>query len=351
MSRVTDILKKLDTLNNGELQQISEKLLKLLQGVSDAIGVPATSVDLCRKCSSKHIVKFGKDKNGKQRYRCKSCGTTFTATSYSALSNTHCSMDVWERYVALLLKGGTLQECAVQCHISVRTAFIWRHKILNALRKDQSVRAMAGIVEIDEVYVSISYKGNHKKSKRFTMPREAYKRGGESKTKAGSRACVMCAVERNGQTYGEVLGQGVPSFSQLAYAFEDRIMPESIVISDKASSTKAYFKTRETVELIQLAAHANRYQQNSPPEIRGAYHIQNVNNLHNRFRRFLRPYNGVSTKYLNHYVSFFIWLENYRLTKQQNLVADTSKYLSASGLYVGRNEIFAMPPIPKVGAA
>lgn len=351
MSIVTDILKKLDTLNSGELQQISEKLLKLLQDVNDVDGAPAAHVDQCRKCSSKHIVKFGKDKNGKQRYRCKSCGATFTATSYSTLSNTHCSIDVWEKYIALLLKGCTLKECAVQCHISVRTAFIWRHKVLNALRKDQSVRVMAGIVEIDEMYVSISYKGNHKKSKRFTMPREAYKRGGESKTKAGSRACVMCAVERNGQTYGEVLGKGTPSFAKLAYAFEDRIMPESIVISDKASSTKAYFKTRKTVELIQLAAHANRYQPNSPPEIRGAYHIQNVNNLHNRFRRFLRPYNGVSTKYLNHYVSLFIWLENYRLTKKQSIVEDTSKYVSKTDMYVSGNDIFAMLPIPNPGAA
>lgn len=351
MSKVNDILKKLETLNNGELQQVSEKLLELLQDVNGVSGVPSAPVDVCRKCGNKHIVKFGKDKNGKQRYRCKACGATFTATSYSVLSNTHCSLDVWERYITLLLKGRTLKECAARCHISVRTAFIWRHKILNALCKDQSVRVMAGIVEIDEVYVSISYKGNHKKSKRFTMPREAYKRGGESKTRIGSRACVMCAVERNGQVYGEVLGKGQPTKRMLTHAFKDRIMPDSVVISDKSKSIKGYFMKRENVELVQLLAHTKKNDPKSPPEVKGAYHIQRVNNLHNRFRNFLRPYNGVSTKYLNHYVSLFIWLENYRLTKQQNLVADTSKYLSASGLYVGRNEIFAMPPIPNVNAA
>ena len=37
-----------------------------------------------------------------------------------------------------------------------------------------------GLVEADECYLRYSCKGNHSKSKRFTMSRPARKRGGES---------------------------------------------------------------------------------------------------------------------------------------------------------------------------
>ena len=351
MSRVTDILKKLDGLNSGELQQISEKLLKLLQEVNGVFGVPSAPVDQCRKCGDKHIVKFGKDKNGNQRYRCKACGATFTVASYSALSNTHCSMDVWEKYISLLLKGCTLNECAMQCHISVRTAFIWRHKILNALQRDQDNRIMAGIIEADEMYLPVSYKGNHKNSKRFAMPRKAFQRGSDNRSNNFPKVCVMCAVERNGQSYGEALGQGQPTIKKVTYAFENRIAPDSIMLSDRTRGMKSYFSKKADVQLIQLKASVAGKKHGGAPEVRGIYHIQTVNNFHNRLQRFLRPYNGVSTKYLNHYISLFVWLENYKRVTQQNLVEDTGKYISQKDMYVCSYDLFAMPPIPNPCAA
>ena len=36
---------------------------------------------------------------------------------------------------------------------------------------------LSGLIEGDETFFSISYKGNHKKSDKFVMPRPAHKRG------------------------------------------------------------------------------------------------------------------------------------------------------------------------------
>lgn len=123
-----------------------EECSRAATALLDLLGFPTESrdeVDLrqsqCRVCGSKRVVGFGTDKNGKQRYRCKGCGRTFTETSYSAISRTRHNASAWEKYVRLFLAGAALEECSLQCNISIRTAFAWRHKILDVLGRDQSV--------------------------------------------------------------------------------------------------------------------------------------------------------------------------------------------------------------------
>ncbi len=43
--------------------------------------------------------------------------------------------------------------------------------------------------------------------------------------------------------------------------------------------------------------------------IKGIYHIQNVNNFHSRLKRWLQRFNGVASKYLEHYLAWFRFLE------------------------------------------
>lgn len=57
-----------------------------------------------------------------------------------------------------------MEVCSRRCKIAIGAAFAWRHKILAAMAQDQTARMMFGIVEMDETFVSISYKGNHKRS-------------------------------------------------------------------------------------------------------------------------------------------------------------------------------------------
>jgi hypothetical protein len=39
--------------------------------------------------------------------------------------------------------------------------------------------------------------------------------------------------------------------------------------------------------------------------VRGIYHIQNVNSYHSRLKRWMDRFNGVATKYLEHYLAWF----------------------------------------------
>ena len=347
MDRVRQILAQVKNLNENELKRISESLLQMLGHTNGVYGVSVKQIENCRKCGNNRIVKFGKDKNGKQRYKCKCCGATFTETSFSVVSKTRYSEYVWKKYITLLLVGASLEECAYRCGISVRTAFIWRHKILNALQQDQNNRVFAGIVEADEMFVPISYKGNHKNSKRFVMPRAPFKRGSDNRSNKVPKACIMCAVERNGQSYGEVLGVGQPTIKMIDHAFGKRIIPDSIILADGALAIKNYFAKKVDVELIRLQSTADGSRHSKIPEVRGIYHIQTVNNFHNRLNRFLRRYNGVSTKYLNHYVGLFVWIENHKAMNSKleiSLITDISK----NNTYVPAVNLFARAPVPCV---
>ena len=55
-----------------------------------------------------------------------------------------------------------LRECARRCGISLDTSFKWRHRLLDGLQKIHNSVKLTGVVEADEVYFSISYKGSRK---------------------------------------------------------------------------------------------------------------------------------------------------------------------------------------------
>jgi len=349
MNNLLNIINAAESLEHGDLEILSSKILEMLKlsPESNTTVQHETRILSCRRCGSGSILKFGKDKNGKQRYKCKSCNTIFYDTSYSVVSKSHHSLSVWKKYIVLLLKGSSLAECARECSISVQTAFTWRHKILHALQADQTDRVLGGVVEIDDMFVHVSYKGNHKNSKRFQMPRKAYKRGSDNTSKNGNMACVLCACERQGQTYAEVLGLGRVTVEKLNYAFKDRLLSDSIALTDKAHEYKLYFNDT-SIDLIQLSSHANKKLTKSPPEVKGSYHIQNVNNLHQRIRRFMYGYNGVATKYLNHYINLFIWIENYKKASEYNLTNEMLNSITEVNSYITYDDIINMPPIPEV---
>ena len=67
-----------------------------------------------------------------------------------------------------------LRECARRCGISLDTSFKWRHRLLDGLQKIHNSVKLTGVVEADEVYFSISYKGS--RNFRLSTPAENRKK-------------------------------------------------------------------------------------------------------------------------------------------------------------------------------
>lgn len=95
-----------------------------------------------------------------------------------------------------------------------------------------------GIIEADETFFAISYKGNHSKSKTFAMPRKAHKRGHSTHIRGLSqeKVCVPCAVNRKGLSISKITNTGRVSTRDLHHIYDGRIKTNSTLVTDKMNS-------------------------------------------------------------------------------------------------------------------
>jgi transposase-like protein len=263
-------------------------------GLSDLVASKENGGIQCPRCMSlepKGIVRFGIRK-GIQWYRCKDCSRTFSGVTDSFLSYTKKDFYTWKLFLKCMMEGYSVRRAATIYRINKNTAFMWRHKILDALSEYHSTQpSMKGIVEADDTFFKISYKGSK------PIGRDAHQRGEPADTRGISKKnkiCVSCAVDRNGQTYSRVSARGKPSATALEAVFRNRISKKSVVCTD---SDRAYIKYAERSPFKHIRV---------PNGIRklGIYHVQNINGYHSRLKGFLRRFKGVATKYLNNYL---IW--------------------------------------------
>ena len=115
--------------------------------------------DGCPHCKGSKYIKYGKF-NGIQRFRCKECGKTFSQVTNSIWSNSKKSSDKWMKFIELILEKKVLRECADELEININTAFAWRHKILEALVKNNKPVVLNGAIHMIKTSVKENFKGD-----------------------------------------------------------------------------------------------------------------------------------------------------------------------------------------------
>ncbi len=160
-------------------------------------------------------------------------------------------------------------------------------------------RVLDGIVEMDEAFFEVSYKGNRKKSD-FEMPRAPHKRGGQTHLRDVSheKVCVPCAISRTGLAYAKSANLGRASAKSIESAVGGVVGSDSTLVTDKRN-TYVRFANKGGHELVQLKGKESR---------KGIYNVQRVNAYHGSLKRFMRNFDGVSTKYLDNYLAWHAFL-------------------------------------------
>ena len=105
----------------------------------------------CPYCGSSSIVKNGKNK-ATQRYLCKTCSKSFISVTNTPIYYSRKEINIWSEYTDLLFQGYSLRETIKIIPISLKTAFLWRHKILDALRENLKTKELCGQIQADETY-------------------------------------------------------------------------------------------------------------------------------------------------------------------------------------------------------
>jgi transposase-like protein len=245
----------------------------------------------CPRCGSENIWSRGSYK-GVKRLKCNNCQRFFSSTTDTAIYHIH-KTDKWQSYVQCMKEGLPLRQSAEKVGICFQTAFYWRHKILSSLSDVESGH-FTGIVEADEFYLRFSEKGKR------DLTRPARKRGNEGRmSEAENKLGVLVTTDRSGHKLARVVGKSIMNREALANALGGKIDKSAVLCTD---SYKIYQGLAKREGLNHIAVSHLR----KPTQKNKAYHIQTVNNLHMAIRNFLKRFNGVSTKYLQNYLYWFI---------------------------------------------
>lgn len=299
MATLNDVLDMIATLSVTDRAKLNDILLGTHTSINGTLADYTeehrfSNGRVCPHCGGTHVVRNGHRKDGKQRFVCRDCGKSFVINANAITSGTRKDLSTWQAYIDCMMNGFSVRKSADVCGICKNTAFDWRHKVLDALQGMQDSVELEGIVEADETFFPVSYKGNHKNSQTFTMPREPHHRGGEIHKRGLSdeQVCVVCAVNRNGLSYGKIGKLGKVSQKCIEVVLDKRIKSSSTLCTDKEKGYRPYAKKHE-LSLVQLDSGKSK---------KGIFHIQYINSYHSRLKDFVGRFKGVSTKYLNNYI-------------------------------------------------
>lgn len=303
MSDISTLKSMIAELDQSELSEISNYIFEVLSTTDNEFNYNEAHVNyglVCPICSSIPCVKNGHAKHG-QRFLCRDCGKTFGLSSGSVIANTKLSTLQWLRYIQCMLDGKSIRESADIVGVCVKTSFYMRHKILDAIKAHMDRGSVSGIVEMDETFLAESFKGNHKKSN-FKIPRKSRKRGKEVKKRgiSSEQICIGAAIDKNGGLIMEMVCKGRITSKKLEKLFDGYVSEDSTICTDSYSSYKTLSKK---LGLVHKRIPSGQYSD-------GLFNLSAVNSLHSRFKRWIRNFNGVSTKFLPNYLAWFRWLES-----------------------------------------
>jgi len=257
-------------------------------------GIQEKSRFACPHCSSDVIVGHGTYK-GRKRYKCKSCKKTFNDLTGTSISGIH-KKQKWQAYMGCISEGLTLREAAKKAHISFRTSFVWRHKVLSSLQEIGCTK-MEGIIESDETFFLFSEKG-----KRTIKDRKPRKRGGKA-SKAGindEHVAVIVATDRHGDFVAQVAGRGRITAKQIDKSLCKWIGDKSEVICTDSHRSYGSFAKKRGLKHVSINASKGQHVKDK------VYHIQNINSIHSSMKDWMRRFKGgIGSDYMQNYMNWF----------------------------------------------
>lgn len=257
----------------------------------------------CPNCQDIDIRANGKA-NGVQRYFCKSCKKYFRETTGKVTFGLK-KGNLLSLYLYHMLLGNSIKKCAEHTGVCIQTSFDWRHKILSAF-EGAVPDGFQGIIESDDIFFLESGKGNRE------LPRKARKRGSKA-TKRGisnEQVAVVVTCDRSQNKELRVATRGRISKKDLDQVFDGKLEKAETLCTDTHRSYTAFAKSNEMDHQKFNVSKGQRVKNK-------IYHVQNVNNTAKRLRQWMKPFNGVATKYLQNYMNWFMILERIKENNQR----------------------------------
>ena len=165
---------------------------------------------------------------------------------------------------------------------------------------------LSGICESDYMFFDYSEKGKRELER---LPR---KRGGELHKQGISdeKVAVIISCDRQGSKDLHVAKRGRISKKDIAIILGNKIKPGSILCTDSHRSYTAFARSIK-IQHKKIKANKGQYIKDK------VYHVQHVNQTGQALRKWMEKFNGVSTKYLQNYLNWYVGIEKIKDSKKQ----------------------------------
>lgn len=110
-----------------------------------------------------------------------------------------------------------------------------------------------------------------------------------------------------------MVGQGRIVKTRLDKAIGSKLSKSNILCTDAWGAFKTYAKDKGLEHYP--------FKSDGKERVKGLYHLQNVNNYHIRLKGWMDRFNGVATKYLDHYLSWVHFLDLIRFRNDSTTVS------------------------------
>ncbi len=253
----------------------------------------------CPHCKAENPLKRGKIK-GQQKYCCRVCNKQYRENTGTVLYNLQ-KKDKLQAYLEEMRKGTSIKKTAKIVGISIQTSFDWRHKILSSTA-EKLHQKLGGEIQCDELELAQSSKGER------GLQRPSRKRGNDfkrnEKGKKNTTVQVITAIDNHGVKMMQAVETKRLTRQQISQALASKLERNSTLITDEHHSYKAFAKDKKTITHKTFIAKA--HQSKTDKKV----NLQKVNQTHSELRKFLDRFHGVSTKYLQNYLNWYLNQKN-----------------------------------------
>lgn len=174
----------------------------------------------CPFCGDSIFKKNGK-RNGRQRYKCLSCGKVFSETTKTIFSSAKLGKETLRKLIIMVIDDTKIETIMDVLSISSRTAYMWRMKIYKVAGQMIKNTMLSDVVWLDEKLMPVN--------KRHLV---AKANGLKYRGQSINQIVVACAIDSNGNKYAEIAGRGHVSSKQCLDSYGKHIAPGSHIIHD-----------------------------------------------------------------------------------------------------------------------
>jgi len=245
----------------------------------------------CAFCKNEKFKKSGYTRSGVQRYKCVSCGKTFTPTTGTIFDEHRISISEWTEYCLNLFRHVSITADSWNNKNAFKTSRYWLEKLFLTLEEIQNNVVLSGKVWLDETFYTV-------RSSDVVRKENGSKLSGISQ----NQICIGVATDKK-QSVLHVVSIGRASQKQIFETFKNHIEPASVLIHDKETSHRKLVKELSLKSTVYSSKELKRLPDNENP-------MNPVNRVHFVLKAFLNAHSGFDRKYIQGYLNLFAFISN-----------------------------------------